>query len=125
MEAKEIDLDDIDSLTNVRPADAWKESMAIFGKRGSEYVLPTLKLYDGTLLEQKKYTVTGDAMKEMGFDDGKLVIPGGEFTGDKLYNCPFGRANPNSRKCRITAHFQTGPVDTVVVLYAAAKKSKS
>lgn len=121
-DAKEIDMDDIDSLTNVRPELAWKESMAIFGKRGSEYVLPTLKLYDGTLLTEKQYTVTEDAMKEMGFEDGKRIIPGGEFSSETLFNCPFGRDNPDSQKCRLTAKFQF-PIDTLVILYAAAQKS--
>lgn len=123
IEAKEIDLDDIDSLTRVGEADSWKESMAIFGKKGNEYILPTLKLYDGTLLTEKQYTVTEEAMKELGFNDGKLIAPGGQFSSTDLFNCPFGRANKESQKCRITASFQF-PIDTLVIMYAAAQKSR-
>lgn len=119
-EAKEIHLDDIDSLTRVAPRDSWMDSMAIFGKRGSEYILPTTTLAPITDLLAKKYTVTKEAMKAMGFNDGKLTVPGGEFSPDNenLHNCAFG-----STKCRITAKFSS-PIDTMVILYASAQNSK-
>lgn len=119
---KDIDLDDIDSLTGVKDKDAWKESMAIFGMRGSEYVFPSIKLYDGTMLAEKKYTVAAAGMKEMGLPNKNISVPGAEFSGKKLYNCPFGRSNRLSAKCRVTASFGGVPVDAVVVMYAAVQK---
>lgn len=110
-------------MTRVPAEHAWKEAMAIFGKAGDQIVTPGLKLEEGTKLRSKLYTVPAPAMREMGFKDGDTVIPGGEFTGDELMNCPFGRANPLSAKCRITASF-TESVDTIAILYAVTRKSK-
>lgn len=120
---KDIDLDDIDSLTRVPEEHAWKEAMAIFGKADGQIVAPGLKMDEDTMLRSKLYTVPEAAMREMGFKDGATVVPGGEFVGKELMNCPFGRTNPLSAKCRITASF-TESVDTIAILYAVTQKSK-
>lgn len=121
-EAKSIDLDDIDSQVDVPAGNAWKESMAIFAKSGDEYILPTVEFHDGSLLSSKSYTVASAAMKEMGFRGGALQVPGGEYSAETLFNCPFGRDNIESKKCRMTVKF-TKPMDTLVIMYAISKKS--
>lgn len=91
--------------------------MAVFAKSGDKVIFPSVMFHDGTLLTSKSYTVPNSAMKEMGFSNtGGISVPGGEFGGDILYNCPFGRENELSKKCRMTVKF-TEPIDTLAILY--------
>lgn len=119
-----IDLDDMDAQSGVDSDDGWKESMALFGVHRGKLVKPIMKLYDGTLLESKAYFVPSAAMKEMELSLGDSEIPGGEYASSEMINCPFGRDNEESKKCRMTAHFEE-PVDTLVFLYAVTQKSKT
>lgn len=120
---KDIDLDDIDALTNVRDRDAWKEAMAIFGTDGDRIVKPDIKRGFASMLSEKTYTVTKDAMSEMGFKGESISIPGGEFASKELFNCPFGRNNPHSSKCRLTASFKES-VDSLTIIYALTQSSR-
>lgn len=120
---KEIDLDDIDSLTRVAKGDEWREAMAIFGTDGANIVRPDVKRGDNTLLAEKSYRVTKEAMEEMGYKGEETFIPGGEYAAEKLYNCPFGQYNKNSGKCRLTASFSES-VDSIAIIYAVTKKSR-
>ncbi|CAN8070321.1 unnamed protein product [Agarophyton chilense] len=120
-----IDLDDIDAEPGVESGDGWKESMAIFGLRGAEVVKPTLKFYNRTLLEPQNYTVVGAAMTQMGLKaNGSQYVPGGHYASNEMVNCPFGRDNPESERCRMTASF-TEAIDTLVIMYAVLQKSKT
>lgn len=120
---KDIDLDDIDALTDVDESEAWREAMAIFGTNGEKIVKPAMKRGNNSLLTEKTYTVTKEAMEEMGYKGEQISIPGGEYSDSKLYNCPFGRDNADSGKCRLTASFSES-VDSIAIIYAVTKKSK-
>jgi hypothetical protein len=108
--------------TQVRPDNAWKEAMAVFGTSGNRIVLPTTHLQAGTMLRSKLYLVAADAMKAMGFSHGAANIPGAEFAAETLYNCPFGRSNANSKKCRLQVQFSES-IDSLAILYAVTQKS--
>lgn len=119
-----IDLDDLDAQAGVASEDGWKESMAIFGLHEGTLVAPDIKFYENTLLARMQYKVPASAMKEMELKLGDSYVPGGEYVAKEMVNCPFGRDNKESAKCRMTAHF-TAPVDTLVLLYAVSQKSKT
>ncbi|CAN8073558.1 unnamed protein product [Agarophyton chilense] len=120
-----IDLDDIDAEPGVESSDGWKESMAIFGLRGAEIIRPNLKFYDNTLLVPQNYTVVDAAMIQMGLRaNGSQNVPGGQYGSNEMVNCPFGRDNLESERCRITASFAES-VDTLVIMYAVFQKSKA
>lgn len=95
--------------------------MAIFGARGDQLIKPSLQFYNGTVLASQSHKVSAAAMAGMTLGLGDSMVPGGEFNGAVPYNCPFGRDNPDSVKCRMTAKF-TEAVDTLVIMYAAAQK---
>lgn len=75
--------------------------MAIFGLFEGTVVLPTIQFYAGTLLAEQTYKVPESAMSGMNLDLGDTSVPGGAFASDTLFNCPFGRDNPDSQKCRM------------------------
>lgn len=119
-----VDLDDLDAQSGVASEAGWKESMAIFGMLNGKLVKPRVDLYEGTLLASKEYTIPGAAMKEMELELGEVRVPGGEYVAEEMVNCPFGRENEESRRCRMTARFD-GAVDTLVLLYAVIQKSRN
>lgn len=119
-----IDLDDMDAQAGVPSTDGWKESMAIFGVQDGNLISPNIKFYEDTLLASKQYKVPASAMKEMELTLGDSYVPGGEYSAAEMFNCPFGRDNKHSAKCRMTASFQE-PIDTLVLLYAITQKSKN
>lgn len=96
--------------------------MAIFAKSGDKIISPDIMFYDGSLLTSKTYTVPRAAMKEMGFNTGAIQAPGGQFGSEILFNCPFGRDNIESRKCRMTVKFNE-PIDTLAILYGIVQVS--
>lgn len=124
IQPQSIDLDDLDAQAKVRSEDGWKESMAIFGLFEGSLVKPDLKFAEKTLLGEKQYKVPAAAMKEMELQVGDSYVPGGEYVSEEMINCPFGRDNIKSKKCRMTATF-SGPLDTLVLLYAVSQKSKT
>lgn len=119
-----IDLDDIDAQSGVASDAGWKESMALFGINKGKLVLPVMKFYPESLLEKKEYQIPAAAMKEMELELGESLVPGGEYASTEMVNCPFGRDNEDSKRCRMTGHFDE-PVDTLVFLYAVTQKSKT
>lgn len=119
-----LDLDDIDAQTRVPPHRAWKESMAIFGMADGELVVPTTSFYDETLLAAKQYVVPDSAMKEMGFADEAVRIPGAEYAADFVHNCAFGRQNPDSKRCRMTASFDQAIDALAICTYSARPTAK-
>lgn len=119
----EFDLDDIDAQAGVPSADGWKESMAVFGLDGSTVVTPEIMLHDNTLLEKHDYVVPATATKLMGLEVGEVTAAGAEYASEEMTNCPFGRDNGESNKCRASVKF-TLPVDTLVIMYALVQKSK-
>ncbi|KAI0562027.1 hypothetical protein FGB62_68g036 [Gracilaria domingensis] len=124
-EPTKIDLDDIDAEPGVQSGDGWKESMAVFGLKGAKIVRPKMRLYDQTLLVAQNYTVVGSAMTQMGLKvNESQIVPGGHYGSEEMVNCPFGRDNPESQRCRMTASFSQ-PIDTLVIMYAVLQKSKT
>lgn len=119
-----IDLDDLDAQSGVPSRAGWKESMAIFGVLNGKVVMPELSLYDRTLLKKQEYTVPAAAMKEMELELGEVRVSGAEYASSEMVNCPFGRDNEDSQRCRVTARF-TSEVDTLVFLYAVSQKSRN
>lgn len=120
----EFDIDDIDSQVNVTEEDAWKESVAVLGIDESNIVTPTIKLHENTVLRTIDITVPKEAGDTMGLDVGEVVSTGVEYAAAKLFNCPFGRDNEESKKCRVSVRF-TAPVDKVIIMYALSQKSKN
>lgn len=120
-----IDLDDIDAEPGVVSSDGWKESMAIFGMRGSEIIRPSLTFYNRSLLVAQNYTIAQSNLQQMGLSlSGEQLVPGGHYYSDEMVNCPFGRDNIESERCRMSASF-SHPIDTLVVMYAVLQKSKT
>lgn len=122
LEPHSIDLDDIDSEVDVPMNEAWMESAAAFAMSSGEVVLPTTRFSKDTLLTATEFLVSETAMSAMGLSLHEMMIPGGEFSGDQLFNCPFGRENAESARCRINLSFDK-PADTIVLLYGLKQQS--
>lgn len=122
LEPHSIDLDDIDSEMKVPPNEAWMESAAAFGMALGEVILPKTSLSQDTLLTATEFIVPESAMSAMGLGLKERIVPGGEFSGMQLFNCPFGKENPESARCRIKLSFEV-PVDTIVLLYGLKQQS--
>lgn len=120
----EFDIDDVDSQVNVTEEDAWKESVAVLGVDETNIVTPTIKLHDNTVLRTTDIIIPKDATDEMGLNVGEVLSTGVEYASTKLFNCPFGRDNEESKKCRVSVQF-TAPVDKVIIMYALSQKSKN
>jgi hypothetical protein len=113
---KSIDLEDIDSQSGLYPEKAWKESMAIFGEADGKLILPTVNLYQNTLLSTKNYKVPSVAMSEMELVGQDIRVQGAEFSAPSLHNCGTGEAGRggDAALCRMTAKFSTN-IDTLVI----------
>lgn len=122
LEPQTIDMDDIDSQVNVPVHEAWMESAACFGVVSGEVVLPKTRISANTLLTLKEFLIPKDAMRAMGLSVGEWIVPGAEFAGTELFNCPFASTSPESARCRMTISFEI-PVDTLVFLYGLRQQS--
>lgn len=122
IEPQSIDLDDIDSQVNVPMKSAWMEAVAIFGVLKGDVVVPKTRVSPNSLVTPVEYIVTKDAMTAMSLSIGETSVPGGEFTSNHLFNCPFARDHPDSSLCRISAMFDSA-VDKLVFLYALKQQS--
>lgn len=124
-EPDSIDLDDIDAQSDVANKDGWKESMAMFGVLNGRLVRPKMALYQDTVLSKQSYIIPRAAFAEMGLDFGESSVPGGEYSSTtEMFNCPFGRAQESSRRCRMTGAFNSA-IDTLVIVYSVVQKSKN
>lgn len=85
--------------------------MAIFGSYKGAFVIPKVELDEETLLSSKLYTVSSSAMSTMGFPISSLEVPGGEYSANFNFNCPFNE--PDSKQCRMSVRFEED-VDTIV-----------
>lgn len=128
MTPSNINLDDIDSQTDVRPGAEWREAAAIFGMRNDEVVLPDVGISSDSLLKVEDYTFPKSAFDEIDiFSPDNVMIKGSRYapaSDDLLYNCPDDPRLPNAGKCRSVNKFST-PVDTLVFVYGVSKKSPS
>lgn len=92
--------------------------MAIFGSSKGSIVIPRVEFHDGTLLSSKRYTVTSTAMYAMGFSLSSIEVPGGEYSANFNFNCPFNE--PDSKQCRMSVYFEED-VDTIVRLESTSR----
>lgn len=122
IEPQSIDMDDIDSQVEVPLNEAWMESAACFAMADGKMVLPQVDISSSALLTPKEYVVPQDAMKKMGLSLGESLVPGAEYSGKYLYNCPFAKSSPDAVKCRMNLSFNK-PVDTIVFLYGLKQAS--
>lgn len=120
----EFDIDDVDAQINATEEDAWKESVAVLGMDDDNIVTPTIKLHNSTILKTTDVMVPKAATDAMGLTVGEVVVTGVEYAATELVNCPFGRDNELSKKCRVSVRF-TAPVDKVIIMYALSQKSKN
>lgn len=122
LEPQSVHLDDIDSQLNVPLNEAWMESAAAFAVVSGEIVLPKVQFSGSTLLSAKEFLIPKDAMTTMGLRLEEAMVPGAEFSGKELFNCPFADTSPDAERCRMTISFEK-PVDTMVFLYALKQSS--
>lgn len=122
IEPQSIDLDDIDSQINVPTKNAWMEAAAVFGVFQGNAVVPKTYVSPNSLVAPTSYVLPKSSMAAMGLPLGETSVPGGEFTSNHLFNCPFSRDHPDSSLCRITATFDSA-VEKLVFIYALKQQS--
>lgn len=120
-----MNIDDIDAQegSGLGTFDGWKEAVSVFGMSEGNYVYPTMKLYDGTVLCLTDYVVSGRVMRDIGFS-GKAKPHGTEYAASDLVDCPFGRDDQEAERCRLTVSFDTD-IDTIIILSGLTQQSKT
>lgn len=118
----ELKIWDIDNLYVRDPNNALEiivgevasETVAVFGARDGNVILPSTSLEPTTLLETLTYTVPADSMVEMGFSFPAVVAPGAtQQAGNPYFDCD----HLNDRvTCAVTFSFSE-PIDTLVIVY--------
>lgn len=122
LEPQSIDLDDIDSQIDVPFDEAWMDAAAVFGMLDQKIVLPKTHFAKNTLLSSTDFTIPKESMSQMGLPADEWSVPGADFSGNTLVNCPFGKSNPDSAPCRLSASFDS-PVNKLVLLYGLKQQS--
>lgn len=126
MAASSIDLEDIDSESNVPISNASRDSALVFGMQNGNVVYPDPMVYADSVLRLKQYFVPAPVMRQLGFKREYIRVVGVEHGTDFVHNCPFGHvenADPEAvARCKFTASFTAG-VDTLVIMHALSQKS--
>lgn len=118
-----IDVDDIDAEVDTPAADGWRDSAAVLGLLNGKFVTPIIQLHESTVLRTADYVVKASTLHTLGINANETIVRGAEFAASEPMNCPSGPKSEISKKCRMTVSFNSA-IDTMVIMYAIAQKSK-
>lgn len=114
-------IDDISADVGTSAENNYREAVAVFGLHKDIIVRPSLQLGNSSYLAINKYMIPAASSTAMGLTTGDFTTVGAEFAQPTLSEeCDVQEGRPS--KCGVQVEF-IDHVDTLVVMYALAKKS--